>query len=319
MFDIVALGECLIDFTPKGLSAQGNALFERNPGGAPANVAVAVARLGGSGAFIGKVGNDAFGQFLADTMASNGVDISGLSFSREAPTTLAFVHLDGKGDRSFSFYRTPGADILLSCADVRLSLIDSARVFHFGSVSMTDEPSRTATLEAARYAREKGVIVSYDPNLRPALWKSMDEAREWIIKGFDHAHIVKVSEEELTFLTGEPDLRKGAMALYQRFQPRILLVTLGERGCIFTMDGCMDQLPASKVDAIDTTGAGDAFLGGFLYFLTRRDCLLADLPFAYLRDAVEFANFAGALATTKSGAIPALPTLHDVWQLMNFS
>jgi len=316
MPDLAALGELLIDFTPSGVSGQGNPLFECNPGGAPANVLAALVRLGGTGAFIGKVGSDTFGRFLSDTLKKNGIDSKGLRFDKKVNTTLAFVHLSSTGDRSFSFYRNPGADMMLSCDEVDRNIIRDAEAFHFGSVSMTHEPSRTATLESARLAREMGKTISYDPNLRPALWSSLEEAREVIIRGLEFADILKISEDELAFLTGETDLKKGAERLADMYRGRILLVTLGPDGCFFGMDGRYDRLPTYDVKTIDTTGAGDAFLGGFLYRIRPYFGRLQELTFEELHGAVDFANAVGALATTRKGAIPAMPTLKEVTALI---
>lgn len=314
--DLAAIGELLIDFTPSGVSHQGNPLFECNPGGAPANVLAAVTRLGGTGAFIGKVGSDTFGRFLSDTLKKNGIDDKGLKFDPRVHTTLAFVHLNEAGDRSFSFFRDPGADMMLTFEEVDQNIIRNAGAFHFGSVSMTHEPSRTATLESARLAREMGRTISYDPNLRPALWSSLEEAREVILKGMAFADILKISEEELTFLTGETDLEKGAGRLADLYKGRILLVTLGPKGCFFSMDGRFDRLPAYDVETIDTTGAGDAFLGGFLYQIGPYFGRLQELTFDELHDAVNFANAVGALATTRKGAIPAMPGMDEVMALL---
>ncbi len=316
MLDLAAIGELLIDFTPSGKSDQGNPLFECNPGGAPANVLAAITRLGGTGAFIGKVGSDTFGSFLSDTLKNNGIDDKGLMFDTKVNTTLAFVHLSETGDRSFSFYRDPGADMMLSFEDVDKDIIKNAKAFHFGSVSMTHEPSRTATLESASCARAMGKTISYDPNLRPALWNSLEEAKEVILKGMEFADILKISEEELTFLTGETDLEKGADRLADLYNGRILLVTLGPDGCFFGMDGRYDRLPTYDVKTIDTTGAGDAFLGGFLFKIRPYFGRLQELTFEELHDAVDFANAVGSLATTRKGAIPAMPRLEEVMALI---
>lgn len=210
MFDVVALGESLIDFTPNGTNAQGIELFARNPGGAPANVLAMNARLGGKTAFIGKVGKDGFGDFLRQTLVESGIDVSGLVIDEKIPTTLAFVQLDSKGARSFTFYRNPGADVMLTSAEVNRNLIDDAAIFHFGSVSLTADPSRTATLEAARYARQQGKLVSFDPNYRPLLWEHPADAVVQMQKGVKLADLLKVSEEEMQLITNESDLACGS-------------------------------------------------------------------------------------------------------------
>ena len=231
MFDIVALGESLIDFTPSGENSQGMALFARNPGGAPANVLAMAAKLGGKTAFIGKVGDDAFGAFLKKTMEDAGVDVRGLRMTREYPTTLAFVQLTPEGDRSFTFYRKPGADVMLAPAEVDRALLRDCRIFHFGSVSLTDEPCRTATLEAAREAKAAGAMISYDPNYRPFLWDSAERAREALLAALPLADIVKVSEEEMELLTGEVQLAAGADALASRGAALVLVMLRRAAGC----------------------------------------------------------------------------------------
>jgi fructokinase len=312
MFDVVALGELLIDFTPAGISEGGNLRFEENPGGAPANVLASLAKLGKKCAFIGMVGNDRFGKFLKDALQQNGVAVTGIKISKTVNTTLAFVHLEPDGDRSFSFYRNPGADMMLTSKDIDYELIKQARIFHFGSISMTDEPSRSATLIAARIAKANGLIVSYDPNYRPSLWTGKEQAIAMMKTGLELADIVKVSEEELELLTGTADLSKGSAILYEMGNC-VVLVTLGSKGCFYRYPGGIGQLPTYEVNTIDTTGAGDAFLGGILYWFS---CLtlteIQKLNQNEFQDIIRFANATGALTTTKKGAIPALPCLEEV-------
>jgi fructokinase len=312
MYDVTALGELLIDFTPSGINDQGIALFARNPGGAPANVLAMITRLGGKTAFIGKVGDDAFGRFLGKTLKDAGIDITGLVTDREIPTTLAFVQLNGQGDRSFSFYRKPGADLMLSAEEVNRNLIDASKVFHFGAVSITGEPCRSAVHEAVHYAKGQKKIISYDPNYRPLLWDSVDEARTEMTRLVPFADILKVSEEEMTLLTGETVLEKGAAALAEQ-GPLIVLVSLGASGAFyFCGDGC-GTMPAYDVKTIDTTGAGDAFLGAIHYkFLNKTREDLKKISRNDLEDIVDFANAAGSLATAKKGAIPAMPNLAEI-------
>lgn len=317
--DVVALGELLIDFTPHGESEQGQPLFERNPGGAPANVLAALAKLGHATAFVGAVGRDAFGVFLKDTLHDVGINTNHLVYTDEAQTTLAFVHLDPQGDRSFTFYRKPGADHMLRPEDVDRKLIGSARVFHFGSISMTHEPSRTATLATAAHAREQGVLVSYDPNLRISLWRDAAHAKEAMEEGMRCADVVKVSEEELLFLTGTADLDEGSRLLMARFGGiRLLLVTLGPDGSYCrTADsdgraGLTARHAGFKVNTVDTTGSGDAFFGGVLHRLLGEGNLLApEWTEHKLRDMLAFANAMGALTATGKGAIPSLPSLEQ--------
>lgn len=316
-FDVVALGELLIDFTPHGLSEQGLPLYERNPGGAPANVLAALAKLGRRTAFIGAVGDDAFGRYLSGVLDSSGIDTDGLVHTAEAGTTLAFVHLDESGDRSFTFYRQPGADHMLRTSDIDFSRIASARVFHFGSLSMTHEPSRTATLEAASHAKRSGVAVSYDPNLRLSLWDSADTAKERILEGMRFANIVKLSEEELLFLTGTDELERGTKLLMEQYPLDLLLVTRGAAGSYCRTGKATANHAGYKVDVADTTGAGDAFLAGILYQWL--NAAPDAPPFEWTRDRLEamlaFANAMGALAASGKGAIPSMPAIEQVLAL----
>lgn len=311
MFDVVALGELLIDFTPAGTSPAGGVLFERNPGGAPANVLAAVSRLGGSGAFLGMVGDDAFGAWLREVLVGLGVDARGLKSTRKADTTLAFVHLDEAGDRSFSFYRRPGADTQLGLPDLDRSAIDEGCVFHFGSLSLTTEPAKGTTLAAAAHARSKGLLVSYDPNWRPALWPSEGAALAGMRAGLPFADVLKVSGEEMEFLTGESDLEAGSAKLFDEDRT-LVLVTLGPNGCFFRCAQGTGHVPTYDVAVADTTGAGDAFLGGLLFRAARLDVPLRSLGVRDVRELVEFANAVGSLCATKRGAIPAMPTLAEV-------
>lgn len=312
MFDVVALGEVLIDFTPMGLSQAGNELFERNPGGAPANVLAAVKRLGKKSAFIGMAGKDQFGVFLKNTLENSGIDVSGLRFSEEVNTTLAFVHLDSRGDRSFSFYRNPGADMMISEKDLDLELIKSAKVFHFGSISLTHEPARSATISAVTTAKASGAIISYDPNLRPPLWKSLEDAKEKMLMGLKYADILKISEEELEFITGIKDLEEGSLALHD-MGVRVVLVTLGPKGCFYRYSGGTGRLHTYDTKVVDTTGAGDGFFGGVLFKLSELTLGEIDrLSKVEFEKIIDFGNAVGALATTKKGAIPAMPTMEEV-------
>ena len=311
MFDVVALGELLIDFTPAGVSSAKNILFERNPGGAPANVLVALSKLGGSGAFIGKVGNDQFGYFLKDVLNTNGINTDGLKFSNEVNTTLAFVNLDEHGDRSFSFYRKPGADIMLKEEEVDLDLIKNSKIFHFGSISMTNEPAKGSTLKAAKYAKQNGIIISYDPNWRPPLWASNKEAKEAMYLGLHYADILKISEEELVFLTGITDLDYGSNILYKK-GIKLIVITLGANGCFYRFCAGTGHINTYNVNVIDTTGAGDAFMGGLLYQICRLGKELDKINKAEIEAIIDFSNAVGSFCTTKKGAIPAMPTMYQV-------
>jgi fructokinase len=317
MFDVVALGEILIDFTPAGFSNAGNVLFERNPGGAPANVLVALARFGKKTSFIGKAGKDQFGIFLEKTLSVQGVDTSGFVFSDSINTTLAFVHLNDRGDRSFSFYRNPGADMTLSEDDLKLELIDGAKVFHFGSVSMTNEPSRYATMKAVKYAKEKGIMVSYDPNLRILLWNNIDEARKIITEGLKYSDLLKISEEELIFLAGDMGLEAGTQYIRKKFGIDLIFVTLGRHGSFYRIRRNTGRVHAYDVVTVDTTGAGDAFMGGILFKILESNRKLKELEHHDVEMYVNFANAAGSLATVKNGAIPAMPSLDEVFHCVN--
>jgi fructokinase len=314
-FDVVALGELLIDFTPVGQCASGGALFEQNPGGAPANVLVALTKLGGHGAFIGKVGSDQFGVFLRRVLESHGVDAQGLRSTADASTTLAFVHLDAGGNRSFSFCRKPGADILLEASEVDLALIAGCRIFHFGSLSLTDEPARTATMHAVQHAKKLGKIISYDPNWRPPLWKDDTAAKAGMTAGLAHADILKVADSELEMLTGEKDMGRAVECLYER-GIKIVLATLGAEGCYFKCRAGTGHVPAFPVKVVDTTGAGDAFLGGFLYRLSRSHKKLEELQMAEVTEMVRYSNAIGSLCATRKGAISAMPLPNEVEALL---
>lgn len=313
MVDIVSLGEILIDFTPGGINEQGIALFARNPGGAPANVLAMNARLGGSSAFIGKVGDDGFGEYLQRTLEHCGIDTCGLVKDDEIPTTLAIVQLDDRRDRSFTFYRKPGADLCLNTSEVRRELIDRCGIFHFGSLSLTDEPCRTAALDAVAYAKALGKIISFDPNYRPGLWRDAAAAKRWITVGIESTDVLKVSEEEMALITGENAPEIGSLHLLN-MGPVAVFVTMGEKGCFYRNHLCHGWTPAYAVKAIDTTGAGDAFMGAILWQL--RGLSREEIGVLMLGSCAAFANAAGSLTTTRSGAIPALPTLAEIQSCM---
>lgn len=315
MFDVVALGELLIDFTPAGISENGNVLFERNPGGAPANVVACLATLGKRTGFVGKVGDDDFGRFLRQVLIDRGISTQGLLLDAEEQTTLAFVHLQPDGERSFSFYRRPGADTRLRPDEIPPEMLDT-RIFHFGSLSLTAEPARSATKAALRLVRDKNILISYDPNLRPPLWQSLDEARGEMLDVMHMADLVKISLEELEFLTGSTDLEGASQSLQQDYDLKMLLVTLGKEGCYYRLGDLCGHVPGFKVQSIDATGAGDAFLGAILFQILKLDKDLTDWTGEDLIRSVRFANATGALATTKKGAIPAMPSLDEIEQLL---
>jgi fructokinase len=316
MYDVVAVGELLIDFAPGGITAEGTALFERNPGGAPANVLAILAKLGKKTALISKVGEDQFGEFLTSVIVNIGIERKGIVVTKEANTTLAFVHLDEKGDRSFSFYRKPGADMLLTEKEVDIDLVKDTRIFHFGTVSMTHEPSRGATLHAVKTAKENGKLVSFDPNLRPALWEDLMEAKEMIEMGMRYADILKVSNEELEFITGLKDSKEGSKYILEKYGIQLILVTLGAEGCFYRLISETGKLNTYDVNTVDTTGAGDAFLGAFLYQIIDKNKTLGALNKSEIEQMIDFSNAAGALATIKKGAIPAMPTIVEIDECM---
>jgi fructokinase len=314
MFDVIACGELLIDFvsTESGVTLGEAPGFQKAPGGAPANVAVGVSRLGYRVGFLGQVGDDDFGHFLAGVVAENGVDVGGLRFSPEARTALAFVSLRSDGERSFMFYRHPSADMLWRPEDVNRDYVKNTRIFHHGSISLINEPTRSATLAAIGYAREGGALISYDPNLRLALWPSADAAREGILAAWPFADLIKVSEEELAFLTGEADIEKAAGTLWTD-RLKLLVVTAGPAGCLYFAPRDKGVVPGFTVRPVDTTGAGDGFVAGLLSGLL--DCGLA-WDEATLERALRLGNAVGALATTQKGAIPAMPTRAEVEAFM---
>lgn len=310
---VVCFGEMLIDFVPtiSGLSLSDAPAFKKAPGGAPANVAVGIARLGGSSAFIGKVGEDEFGYMLAEILKENNVNNEGMRFDPGARTALAFVTLRSDGEREFMFYRNPSADMLLKEAELDLDLIRKAKIFHYGSISLITEPCKSAHIAAAKVAKDAGVFLSYDPNLRLPLWPSAESAREGILSIWDTADIIKISEEEISFLTKGEDPYDDAV-VQKLFHPnlKLLLVTEGPEGCRYYTKEFSGRVKGLKVDAVDTTGAGDAFVAGILSQLAKDLSLLQNED--RLREALKFANACGALTVKERGAIPALPTREAV-------
>lgn len=308
----LCIGELLIDFvstTPDVTLAEAPG-FVKAPGGAPANVAVGLAKLGIDAGFIGKVGADAFGNFLSDTLQQNSVDTAYLIAGETSRTTLAFVATRSDGMKDITFYRHPGADIQLSPDEINTSYIQSAELFHYGSVSLSHSPSREATLHAIQSAKASGAMLSYDPNLRLMLWDNADDAKHWIWKVMPYADIVKISEEEWEFVTGDTELTGGIERILG-LGVTLLVVTLGERGCYYTngiADGYVDGF---AVDVVDTLGAGDAFVAAMLMQLMKHENLQS-LDTSLLEAIMRYANAAGALATQKVGVIPALPTPPEI-------
>lgn len=311
--DVTALGELLIDFTANGISSQGNPLFEANPGGAPCNVLSMLTRLGDRTAFLGKVGDDMFGRMLKERAAGQGIDMSGLLMDREVRTTLAFVQTLPDGDRDFSFYRNPGADVMLTWDEVERHkvLLEQARIFHFGTLSMTHETVERATKEALTIAKDNGALISFDPNLRPPLWKSEDMAREKIVFGLENCDILKISDNEIEFMTGTDDIDRGVRQLIDRFDIPLVFATLGKDGSkAFYKDSVVFEEGFANPDTIETTGAGDTFCACALHFVLKYG--LKDLSEQRLHELLTFANAAASLITTRKGALCVMPQQEEV-------
>lgn len=319
--DVVCLGELLIDFvsTTTDVPLADCPSFHKAPGGAPANVAAGLAKLGVSAGFIGKVGDDPFGDLLRATLDAAGVDTSCLIKGRHVRTSLAFVANRSDGRKEIAFWRHPGADMLLSVDDLDFGYIGAARVFHFGSVSLSHLPSRDATLAAARAARAAGLLVSFDPNLRLPLWESGGDARHWIWEAMQFAHVVKLAEEEWEFVTGVDSFEKGN-AKIRAAGPQLAVMTSGQRGCSFATSCAQGVMPAFAVDAVDALGAGDAFVAGMIRQFLALDCpmpaALGGLTSSDLTRIMTYASACGAWATQKLGAIPALPMADEVEDFM---
>jgi len=311
MKDITAIGEILIDLTQTGKNDQGVPTFAANPGGAPANVAVAAARLGASTAFIGKLGRDSFGSYLRQVLAENNVDHSGIQES-DSPTTMAIVSVDEHGERSFRFLR--GADCEMVPEDVDEILAQDSKILHFGSVSLTRGIARSATIFTARAAHRSGMLVSYDPNYRPALWRTKQDALEWMSLPLPLVDIIKLAEEELPLLVGASDLETGSRILAEEHDVRLVMITLGAKGVFCRWKGETFTVPGVRIEKVaDTNGAGDTFMGAVLYRLCHRKAQpLEDLERPELEEILAFANRAAALTCSRSGAIPAMPTLAEM-------
>lgn len=315
MYDVVALGELLIDFIQNGGSEQGNPLFEANPGGAPCNVLAMLKKLGYTTAFIGKVGEDSFGKMLGDTIHSLGIGTEGLKFDQEIPTTLALVHHKEDGDRDFSFYRNPGADIMLREDEIEDSLIENCRIFHFGSLSMTAEPVVTATKKALVLAKEQGKLISFDPNLRPPLWKSLEDAKDAIWFGIRQCDILKIADNEIQWLTGETDFDKGVEVIRKETDAMLINVTLGKDGSIaYYKNKRVFVEPFLNDRTVDTTGAGDTFCACVLGSVLEYG--LEDLSEEQLAYMLTRANAAASVVTTRKGAIRSMPEVREIETLI---
>lgn len=312
-YDVVALGELLIDFTENGTSAQGNPMMEANPGGAPCNVLSMLCRLGKTTAFIGKVGKDMFGTQLRNAITEVGISAEGLVTDPEVNTTLAFVHTFPDGDREFSFYRKPGADMMISESDLKSELIENCKIFHFGSLSMTHEICRQATHTAIDMAKKAGALISYDPNLREPLWNSLDEAKVQIAYGMEHCDIMKISDNEIQWFTGKEDYDKGIQVLQDTYHIPMILLSLGKDGSRAYVNGLRVEVPAFVQEkTIETTGAGDTFCANVLNYVLEHDLDLASFTEENLKEMLTFANAGASIITTRKGALRVMPTREEI-------
>ena len=312
MMDVVALGELLIDFTCQAADPEGYPIMQAHPGGAPANFLAALSKFGAKTAMIGKVGNDAFGRMLVDTLRRRGIDTSGMILSENVFTTLAFVTLDQAGDREFSFARKPGADTCLRSDELNYELLENTKVFHFGTLSLTDEPSLSATKEAVRFAGEHGKLITFDPNLRLPLWKDPEEAKGQMLWGLHQADVVKISDEEVEFLFG-PGVEAGAERICKEFGVKLVFVTCGADGCFFLNSKARGWIEGlTDLTVVDTTGAGDIFGGSALGKLLQFGKAPEDLTTDELREITRFACAAAGLSTEHPGGISSVPGLETV-------
>lgn len=315
IYDVTALGELLIDFTENGVSGQGNPVFEANPGGAPCNVLAMLSKLGKKTAFIGKVGRDCFGEQLRSVVEEEGINADYLLVDEKVHTTLAVVHTFPDGDRDFSFYRNPGADMTLSEDEVSEERIRASKIFHFGSLSMTHEKVREATKKAVRIAKETGCIISFDPNLRPPLWNDLEDAREQIIWGIKHCDILKISDNEITWLTGKEDYTEGAAWINSRYHVPLILVSMGKDGSrAYYKEHIAEARPFLTEETIETTGAGDTFMGCVLNYILEHD--LDSLTEGDLYQMLRFANAAASIITTRRGALKVMPEKGEILKMI---
>lgn len=314
-FDVIAMGELLIDFTMNGQSEQGNDMFEACPGGAPCNVLAMLNKLGKKTAFLGKVGKDQFGSLLQGTLEKVGIDTSNLLTDEEVNTTLAFVHTFPDGDREFSFYRNPGADMMLTEENVNPEFLAQTRIFHFGTLSMTHDGVRAATKKAVNAAKESGAWISFDPNLRPPLWSTMELAKEQMEYGFCQCDILKISDNEIQFVSGKEDYDEGIKYLQDKYQIPLIFLTMGKDGSCAYYKGMHVRQNGFSVKTIETTGAGDTFCGSVLNYLLEHD--LDHLTEEQLGEMLRFANAAAAIVTTRKGAICAMPERMEIEKLIS--
>lgn len=310
-FDVTALGELLIDFTENGVSPQGNPILEANPGGAVCNVLSMLNQLGHTTGFIGKVGDDMFGEQLTRALEEVHIATEGLVKDREVPTTLAFVHTLPGGDRDFSFYRNPGADMMLGKEEVNVYMVELCRIFHFGSLSMTDKISREATKYGVELAKKSGAVISFDPNLRPPLWKTLNDAKEQIDFGIRQCDILKISDNEIQWFTGEEDLKKAAEILLEKYDIKLLLLSMGKEGSMaFQGDKMVSVSGILQPDTIETTGAGDTFCGCVLHYVLEHG--FRAYTETELREMLAFANAAASIVTTRKGALRVMPKREEI-------
>lgn len=310
-YDVIALGELLIDFTQNGLSEQGNGLFEANPGGAPCNVLSMLNNLGKKTSFIGKVGNDQFGKTLKKALEELGIGTENLLMDNEVHTTLALVHTFADGDRDFSFYRNPGADMMLTVDELNLDLVRDTRIFHFGTLSMTHDGIRATTKKAVETAKEAGALISFDPNLREPLWDSLDNAKEQVRWGLGKCDVLKISDNEIQWLTGENDFTAGVKKIREEFPIPLILVSMGRDGSrAYYSDHYVEVAPFLQKNTIETTGAGDTFCACVLNYVLENG--LEALTDEQLKEMLTFANAAASIITTRKGALRVMPTREEV-------
>lgn len=310
-YDVTALGELLIDFTDNGLSSQGNTLFEANPGGAPCNVLAMLNKAGHKTAFIGKVGQDIFGNKLKGVLDEVGIDTSNLIMDEDVRTTLAFVQTLAGGDRDFSFYRNPGADMMLKADELKEEILKNTAVFHFGTLSMTHDEVREATKKAIAIAKESGAIVSFDPNLRPPLWKSLDDAKEQVAYGLSRCDVLKISDNEIQWFTGEEDYDAGIKKLREQYNIPLILLSMGRDGSrAYYKDLRVEVAPFLQENTIETTGAGDTFGGSCIHYVLKYG--LDYLNEEKLKEMLTFANAAASIITTRKGALRVMPSVEEV-------
>ena len=310
-FDVTALGELLVDFTGNGISAQGNTLLEANPGGAPCNVLAMLKNLGKKTAFIGKIGNDALGKMLKKTVEDQGICIDNLVEDEEIHTTLAFVHSDKDGDRSFSFYRNPGADLMLQWEEINVDFLVNTKIFHFGTLSMTEEEIKNVTKKAVQKAKENGVLISFDPNFRPPLWKDMEDARQQMWYGIGQCDILKISDDEILFLTGTKDIDEGIARIREKSHAKLICATMGKNGSkVYYKGKTVFGRPFLRKDTIETTGAGDTYMACVLNTVLEKG--LEQLTQESLTEMLLFANAASSIITTRKGALKVMPQRQEI-------